>query len=117
MDPFRLEITRNLGMIVDDQGHSTLRGDFAQFPGKLFNFDRRIIFRAQLQEINAAGDERFGHFPRPFALDVTEIEDRIEPAAIKIIGSQTRAYSWSRAGIGLISNSSEFITRSTKPVS
>jgi hypothetical protein len=50
-------------------------------------------------------------------LDVAEIENPIEPAAAEIGGGQASDYSCNRAGIALISKSSDFMRRSTKPVS
>ena len=88
-----------------------------QFDGELLNFCRRMIFRAQLQQIDSAGDKRFRDSPSLAQLDIAEIENAVEPAAAEIDGGQASDYSCNRAGIGLISNSSEFMTRSTKPVS
>jgi hypothetical protein len=57
------------------------------------------------------------NFPGGTDLDVAEIENAIEPAAAEIGSGQASDYSCNRAGIGLISKSSDFMRRSTKPVS
>ena len=104
-------------MIVNDEGNAAFRGDGTQFDREFFNFRRRMIFRAQLQQIHSAGDEGFRDFSSIADLDITEIENAVEPAAAEIGGGQASDYSCNRAGIGLISKSSELMSRSTNPVS
>ena len=117
MNTFRRNISCDLGMIVNDERHAAFHRDGMQLDGEFFNFRRRMIFRAQLQQIHSAGDEGFRDFSSIADLDITEIENAVEPAAAEIGGGQASDYSCNRAGIGLMSNSSEFMTRSTKPVS
>ena len=117
MNTFRRNISCDLGMIVNDERHAPFHRDGMQLDSEFFNFRRRMIFRAQLQQIHSAADERFRGFSDTADLDITEIENAVEPAAAEIGGGQASDYSCNRAGIGLISNSSEVISRSTNPVS
>ena len=117
MNPLGPNVSCDLRMIVNDQRHAALRGDGMQFDGELFNFSRGKIFRAQLQQIDTAGDERFRDSPGLAHLDIAEIENAVEPASAEIGGGQASDYSCNRAGIALISKSSELISRSTNPVS
>ena len=76
-----------------------------------------MTFRAQLQQIDSAGSEGFRDFSAGPDLDIAEIENAVEPAAAEIGGGQGSGYSCNRAGIALISKSSELMSRSTNPVS
>jgi hypothetical protein len=117
MHAFGANRLRDLRMIVNDERHAAFGCDVMQFDSQLFNFRERLAFSAELQQIDSAGNERFRDLPGFTYLDITEIENAVEPAAAEIGGGQASDYSCNRAGIGLISNSSEFMSRSTKPVS
>ena len=77
---------------------------------------QRLFLCAQLDQVRAPANQ-FRRDVFGFChLDVTEIEDRVETAALERI-HHARAQSCSRLFDGLSSNVSEFISRSTKPVS
>ena len=88
-----------------------------KFAGQLLDFRRGKILRAQLEQVGPAANKLLSHLKGSRWLDIAEIENRVEPGTAEISGSQANDYSCNRAGIGLISKSSDFIKRSTKPVS
>ena len=75
------------------------------------------LFSAQLNQIDTAINHRFGHASRIRGINITQVQNTVEPAAAEIGGGQASNYSCNRAGIGLISKSSELMSRSTNPVS
>ena len=85
-----------------------------QFPGEMSQCGLILVFTPQLNEIGSAANQLVCHSFRPFGGDVTEIENGVEPGARQRIH---RAQSVSRPVDGRSSKVSEFISRSTKPVS
>ncbi len=75
-----------------------------------------LPFPAKLNEIGAAANQFSRDRYRPTRLDITQIEDGIEPSTRQSIHC-TPAQSVNRPYEGRSSNVSEFINRSTKPVS
>ena len=74
-----------------------------------------LLFPAKLNEIGAAANQFSRNRFRPPRLDITQIENRVEPRARKSIHRES-AQSVNRPYEGRSSNVSEFINRSTKPV-
>ena len=75
-----------------------------------------LFFSTKLNEIGSAANQFSGDRFRPPRLDITQIEDGIEPPARQFI-HRAPAQSVNRPFDGRSSNVSEFIIRSTKPVS
>ena len=73
----------------------------------------RFLLSAQLDKIDISFDHGLRYAHRLRRVDIIEIDDAVEPA-MRQIGHD---YSCKRARVGLSSNVSEDITRSTNPVS
>ena len=78
MHAFDWNLFRDLGVIVHD--HRRGSSDFVKRGGKIDKLIERIVFAAQLNDVDAAFDHRFGNARAIDDVDVTEIEDAVEAA-------------------------------------
>ena len=87
-----------------------------KFLGQSSEHGNTFFLAPELKDIRAALQECARDALRPIERDVAEVEDGVEPRGSERF-HQRRAHSRKRPTEGLRSKDSEFITRSTKPVS
>src|ERR1044072_5495281 len=104
-------------MIVNEQGNPLGARHRPQVRGDLRDFRRRMFLGAQLNQLDASFDHLPGSACQVVRLHITQIQNSVEPAAAEIGGSQRASYSCNRVEVGFSSKLTEFMTRSTKPVS
>ena len=89
MNPFGCNVARDFGMIVNDERNAAFLRGTVQFGHQWRDLYRGLSFRAQLNEIDAAANHFVDHLSRITNVDVSEIQNAIEPAAAEIVGSQS----------------------------
>ena len=105
-------------MIINHERDTAPSGNFMQHCGHCRDFRGRSSLCPQLNQVHPAINHLFGDARYLRVVDVTQVEDPVEPAATEIGGGQGQvSYSCNRARVGFNSKLSEFMTRSTKPVS
>lgn len=83
-------------------------------PGESREFGQTLFFPPELNEISPAPDQIFRDRLRPSGRDISEIENGVKSGPLERL---RRTQSVRRPFEGRSSNASEFIIRSTKPVS